>query len=253
MFLFLVCFVVFFCQRFQMPWPYRMWPVLFSHSCPGVDHVLTLMLIFFLISSWFSHLQMFRGYVRVVSFMWACFPLLHTRCLSPGSLLLGKTLFCLWEVLVILSVQSPFIWLQHSAFLLQALSVPASMCLVNLLIWVLLGPQLSYPRSGKRMTWVRPMRLSPGSSVSSGNTHRSGRSWVILLSSVRSWLKFLELLFSCPSWGLLIKIFLQSLLLLFCVYFFRVSFSCLQAKNLIVYKVSFPLMVFSALCCTVSK
>lgn len=91
------------------------------------------------------------------------------------------------------------------------------------------------------MTWVRSMRLSPGSSVGSGNTHRSGRSWVILLSSVRSWLKFLELLFSCPSWGLLIKIFLQSLLLLlFCLYFFRVSFSCLQAKNLIVYKVSFP-------------
>lgn len=45
---------------------------------------------------------------------------------------------------------------------------PSLMCLVNLLVYILLGLQLSYPRGGKHMTWVSPSDSPPGSLVFSG-------------------------------------------------------------------------------------
>lgn len=159
MFLFLVCFVVFFCQRFQIPWPYGMWPVLFltqlpwGWSCSYINaDILSHKLLVFtsadvprLGKSRVAHVSMFSS-------------LLHTRCLSPGSLLLGKTLFCLWEALVIYPFSLPSFGCS-TLFFCYGHSLAPAPC-VWLTHWSILHHNF-YSRSGCKDLGLGPW-LSPG-------------------------------------------------------------------------------------------
>ena len=127
---------------------------------------------------------------------------------------------------------------------------------------MLLGLQLSYPRSGKRMTWVRPIRLSPGSLVCSGMTHQQRRpelshsSFICeILTEVLGTALFLS--FLRTAWSDLPSVLrhypINYYYYFVCIFSKSVSVAYKRRTHLCTKFLFFPQVVFSPLCSIASK